>query len=117
GFGLLGTLMQMCECSGVHALVDRGRVPLLDGVEHYLDLGCAPGGSQRNYDSYGQCLAAMTERDIQIFLDPQTSGGLLVSVRPEAEPEFLATAAEQGLELKAFGELIPSDEGPRIRFC
>ena len=62
-----------------------------------------PGGSLRNHESYGNRIAPMSDRDIKVLLDPQTSGGLLVAVKPEAEGEFLAIASEQGLELEAIG--------------
>ena len=117
GFGLLGHLLEMCEGSGLGAVIDREKVPLLEGVDHYFSLGCAPGGSRRNYDSYGSRIAAMTERDIKTLLDPQTSGGLLVAVKPEAETEFLATAAEQGLVLEPFGVMEASAASQKIRFC
>ena len=116
GFGLLGHLLEVCEGSGLGAVIDRQKVPLLNGVDHYLSLGCAPGGSQRNHDSYGERIAPMTERDIKILLDPQTSGGLLVTVKPEAEAEFLATAAEQGFKLESFGVMEASESEQRIRF-
>ncbi|MDB2384525.1 selenide, water dikinase SelD [Endozoicomonas sp.] len=117
GFGLLGHLLEVCQGSGLGAVIDRQKVPLLEGVEHYLSLGCAPGGSQRNYVSYSHRIAAMTERDIHILLDPQTSGGLLVAVKPEAEAGFLATAAEHGLVMESFGFMEASDTEQRIRFC
>ncbi|GAA4651299.1 selenide, water dikinase SelD [Kistimonas scapharcae] len=103
GFGLLGHLLEMCEGSGLGAVVYRDAVPLLPDVDRYLALGCAPGGSQRNYDSYGERIAPITERDIKILLDPQTSGGLLVAVSSDAEPAFLATAREEGLVLETVG--------------
>ncbi len=116
GFGLLGHLLEVCKGSGLSAVIDRSKVPLLKGVDHYLELGCAPGGSQRNYESYGEQIAPMTERDIKTLLDPQTSGGLLVCVKPEAEEAFLAIAAEQGMALEAFGELKGADFEYRISF-
>lgn len=116
GFGLLGHLLEICEASNLSAIIDPNRVPLLDGVAHYLDSGCAPGGSQRNHDSYRQQVASINPKEAKILFDPQTSGGLLVCVRPEAEADFLLVAAEQGLALEAFGELQPADSSCRIRF-
>jgi len=106
GFGLLGHLLEMCAGSGLCAEVNRDAVPLLPDVDRYLELGCAPGGSRRNYDSYRQQLGSLSDRDVQILLDPQTSGGLLVAVRPDAEREFLAVAGQEGLALKAIGQFV-----------
>ncbi len=103
GFGFLGHLLEMCEGSNLGAVVDTNKVPLLPDVDRYLELGCFPGGSMRNYESYGDRIAPMSDRDTKVLLDPQTSGGLLVAVKPEAEDEFLAIAREQGLELEALG--------------
>ncbi|MFX5603161.1 selenide, water dikinase SelD, partial [Acinetobacter baumannii] len=76
-------------------------VPLLPGVREYVAAGCGPGGTQRNFASYGHRIAcAEGELDAArraVLCDPQTSGGLLVAVEPAGEQEFLAAAAEFGL--------------------
>jgi len=109
GFGLLGHLLEICEGSGLHAVVDFQRVPKLPQLESYLELGCSPGGAQRNYDSYGHKLASMSDQQRQILCDPQTSGGLLVAVTREGEAAFLDTASTHGLQLQAIGELLTPD--------
>jgi selenide,water dikinase len=75
-------------------------------VEHYLAQGCVPGGTLRNFDSYGEKIAPMTETQKHLLCDPQTSGGLLVAVTPEGETEFLATASRLGLQLAPIGTLL-----------
>lgn len=107
GFGLMGHLAEICEGSGVQAVIDYQSVPKLAHVETYLELGCSPGGAQRNFDSYGHKLAPMPETQQRILCDPQTSGGLLVAVTPEGEDEFLAVAGIHGLQLNTIGELKP----------
>jgi len=106
GFGLLGHLVEMADGSGVTARIDYARVPRLESVEYYLDQGCVPGGTGRNFDSYGDRIAALDERHKQLLCDPQTSGGLLVAVAPEGEAEFLSVAAELELLLEPIGELV-----------
>ncbi len=106
GFGLLGHLVEMAEGSGLTARVEFSRVPRLAGVEHYLAQGCVPGGTLRNFDSYGEKIAPMPELTKLLLCDPQTSGGLLVAVAPEGEQEFLAVAAELGLALEPIGQLV-----------
>jgi len=116
GFGLMGHLAEVCDGCGVGAVVEYDAVPKLPHVEHYLDLGCSPGGAQRNFDSYGHKIAPIDERRRQLLCDPQTSGGLLVAVTPAGEDEFLAVARELGLELAPIGELVAhSGEGPQIQ--
>lgn len=106
GFGLLGHLVEMADGSGVSARVEFAKVPRLPGVEHYLAEGCVPGGTGRNFDSYGQRIAPLGQDRIDLLCDPQTSGGLLVAVVPDGEEEFLAAAAESGLALEPIGELV-----------
>jgi selenide,water dikinase len=106
GFGLLGHLVEMAEGSGLTARVEFSRVPRLPGVEHYLTEGCVPGGTLRNFDSYGEKIAPMPELTKLLLCDPQTSGGLLVAVASEGEQEFLAVAAELGLALEPIGQLV-----------
>lgn len=106
GFGLLGHLLEMAEGSGLTAQLQFAQVPRLPGVDYYLAEGCVPGGTLRNFDSYGDKVAPLTEEQKQLLCDPQTSGGLLVAVTPEGEAEFLAVAAELGLQLAPIGRLV-----------
>ena len=106
GFGLLGHLVEMVDGSGLSARLEYARVPRLPGVEHYLAEGCVPGGTLRNYESYGERIGALSEEQQHLLCDPQTSGGLLVAVSAEGEAEFLAVAAELGLDLAPIGELV-----------
>lgn len=109
GFGLLGHLVEMADGSGLTAVIDRAAVPILPGVTQYLAAGCVPGGTQRNFDSYGQRISPMSADDTNLLCDPQTSGGLLVAVSPDGEAEFLETAAGLGLQLQAIGTLSQKD--------
>ncbi len=105
GFGLLGHLVEMADGASLSARIDYAAVPRLPGVEHYLAEGCVPGGTLRNFDSYGDKIGPISEQQKQLLCDPQTSGGLLVAVAPDSEAEFLAVAAELGLKLAPIGEL------------
>jgi len=106
GFGLLGHLIEMCDGSGVSAQIDFDQVPRMAGIEHYLAQDCVPGGTYRNYESYGQRIGALSEVQKQLLCDPQTSGGLLVAVTPEGNQEFLASAGRLGLHLNPIGRLV-----------
>ncbi|GAB6387380.1 selenide, water dikinase SelD [Stutzerimonas marianensis] len=106
GFGLLGHLVEMADGSGLTARIECARVPRLPGVEHYLEQGCVPGGTGRNFDSYGERIAGLDEVQKQLLCDPQTSGGLLVAVAPEGEDQFCKVAAGLGLALEPIGEFV-----------
>jgi selenide,water dikinase len=105
GFGLLGHLSEMCEGSKLSARIHFDRVRQLEAAEMYRQQGCIPGGTNRNFDSYGSKIGEMTEAQKQILCDPQTSGGLLVAVSPDAEAHVLEIARNRGLSFANIGVL------------
>ena len=84
GFGLAGHLTEMMRGSGLDATLDWAAIPTFGDLERYIDQGCIPGGTGRNFESVAGHLPDLTDFQRAILCDPQTSGGLLVSVRPEA---------------------------------
>lgn len=81
GFGLLGHLHKMVRASGVGAVLDRAAVPLIDGAAEALRDGFISGGTRRNLDWVREDVRAgssITEEDLLLLADAQTSGGLLV---------------------------------------
>ena len=109
GFGLLGHLVEMADGSGLCAQLDLDTVPHIASVPYYLEQGCIPGGTGRNFESYGHRVRLAEESQHQLLCDPQTSGGLLIAVTPDGEAEFLSVAKEQGLQLAPIGELTARD--------
>ena len=105
GFGLGGHLREICEGSQLQAVIQFDDLPLLLHVDKYLKLGCSPGGSQRNFESYGEHISTMTLRQQQIVCDPQTSGGLLVTVKADAVDEFHKVTKSAGLKLEVIGKM------------
>ncbi|MDH3338557.1 MAG: selenide, water dikinase SelD, partial [Gammaproteobacteria bacterium] len=108
GYGLLGHLSEMCQGSGLRARIHFDQISLLEGTEEYRQQGCIPGGTERNFESYGAAIGTMTEAEKQILCDPQTSGGLLVAVAPQAEAEVLTIARRSGRSLARIGQLMES---------
>ncbi len=117
GFGLLGHLAEMCEGSGLSAIVAFDKVPVIPSIHQYLDQGCIPGGTNRNWASYGNKIGALTDRQKHILADPQTSGGLLVAVAPEGVAGFEALMQQQGYDLQSIGVLQAQEDGPLIRIA
>lgn len=97
GFGLLGHLSELCEGSNLEAVVNFDRLPVLPNVYEYLDLKCIPGGTNRNWDSYGHKIGTLSERQKQLLCDPQTSGGLLIAVKDEAVEQVIKIMKEHKL--------------------
>jgi selenide,water dikinase len=106
GFALLGHLLEMCQGSGVAAVIDFKQVPCLDYVDDYIKQGCIPGGCERNFASYGSQVGPLSSKEKTILCDPQTSGGLLVAVKPAGKAAFEALCKSNGLSLESIGELI-----------
>jgi selenide,water dikinase len=97
GFGLLGHLAEMCEGSGLSAVIEFDKVPVIASAPGYLRQGCIPGGTQRNWSSYGHKVSALPDEQRWLLADPQTSGGLLVAVSEHGFPAFEECLREQGL--------------------
>ena len=110
GFGLLGHLGEICEGSSISATVEFDRVKQLPNVGTYLAQGCIPGGSKNNFKSYGHTVGDLTDEQRGILCDPQTSGGLLCVVKPEAVDAFLKLTAAAGLELESLGQTRESGD-------
>ena len=111
GFGLLGHLVEMAEGSGLSAEINFSKVPVIDSLPYYLDQHCFPGGTTRNWKSYGHKIDAVTDEQKYILADPQTSGGLLVAVDENATDEFEAFMQTQQLQLESIGYLKEKNSG------
>ena len=99
GFGLLGHLVEMAEGSGLSAIINFENVHLITpDILNYVDQKCVPGGTQRNWDSYGEKIGTITEQQKAILADPQTSGGLLIAVNPNAVEEVHEVLKQHGLQ-------------------
>lgn len=107
GFGLLGHLVELCEAAGLQAQIEWKKVPQLlpEALEKYHSAGAVPGGTHRNFSSYGQHVDSPEGFVRDLLCDPQTSGGLLIAIQPEAAAELQALGAEHGLSLQAIGSL------------
>ncbi len=103
GFGLLGHLTEICEASNISAIIEFNKVPTISNLNYYLDKSCIPGGTNRNWASYGHKIGEITQRQKEILADPQTSGGLLVIVEDSFCEEFEQISKENGLELSPIG--------------
>ena len=105
GFGLLGHLTEMCEGSGVSAEVVFNDIPRFQFLEKYIAQKSMPGGTSRNWDSYGKKIGPISDLQRAILADPQTSGGLLIAVQDSSQRAFEDFAGIENLVLKPFGTL------------
>ncbi len=92
GFGLLGHLLEVCRGSSLSAELRMADTPLLPGARVLAEAGVRTGASLRNWASYAEAVRLPTgahDAVRDLLCDPQTSGGLLLSVAPEAAAAVL----------------------------
>jgi selenide, water dikinase len=106
GFGLLGHAHEMAERSGVRILLEADALPLLPGALELAREGVRTGGDRRNRDFAGGAVEAdASEELLAVAYDPQTAGGLLVTMPAARAAVLAATFAEQGLPLARIGSV------------
>lgn len=112
GFGLFGHLTEMCEASNTSAAIEFERIPLLDkdAIKYYLSENCIPGGTHRNWASYGHKIGEVSDFQKYICCDPQTSGGLLVAVDPHYRNDFMELNKGHGVFLEPIGIMSERSE-------
>ena len=117
GFGLAGHALEMACGSGLGVELDAAATPLQDGVEALARDGVRTGASGRNWTSYGDSVvlpAGFDDWRRDLLTDPQTSGGLLVAVAPDAAGTVLATIRAAGFDQAAVVGHIVAGAGVRV---
>jgi selenide,water dikinase len=95
GFGLLGHASHIARASAVTIGVRVADVPLLRGARAAWEHGARTGGAERNAEYLAERVewGGAGEAERALLVDPQTSGGLLLTVQEEAVPEYLSRVA------------------------
>ena len=117
GFGLLGHAREMAVGSKVSLALDHRRVQFLPEALEGSREGYIPGGLKRNRDFVGDCVefAAGIPAEVRnLFYDPQTSGGLLLSIAATDAASCLASLGELRVPAQEIGEVV-AKAGPPIR--
>jgi selenide,water dikinase len=115
GFGLLGHAMEMARGSGTALRIAAPAVPLFARAMALTEEGFVTGASHRNWASYGESVTlpdAAPETLRHLLTDPQTSGGLLVAVAPEAAEGVLARIRGDGhAQAAIIGQVVAGEPG------
>lgn len=114
GFSLMGHLYQMLRASEVTATVHASQVPFLTGALDLARQGVRPGGTERNKDYFGSHITitpGLEEAVINLLFDPQTSGGLLVSVAGDKKDALLRALTEAGITAAYLGDVTEPSAG------
>jgi selenide,water dikinase len=115
GFGFIGHVLEMVTASRIGMVIDSKKIPLLSGVMEYAGLGLIPGGTYSNRRFYScrvEVDSSVSNLLMDIFYDPQTSGGLLISLPPgQAGALVEALEKEDGVHSSIIGEVVSEPEG------
>ncbi len=120
GFGLLGHLAEMVSGSGAGARLDSGRVPVIAEALEFAAMGLIPAGAYKNREFREQMVAfddTVPRALRDVLFDPQTSGGLLISVGADQADGLVAALRAAGVgDAARIGEVIESaEETIRVR--
>ena len=119
GFGLLGHLTELAEGSNCSVEINFDKLPLINGLNYYLDKYIYPDMTTKNFSAYSSKTNELSASQLFITCDPQTSGGLLVAVNPAHLTEYLAVVKSfnlQGIADIQIGKVITRTTLPVIIF-
>ena len=111
GFGLIGHAREIALASSVSLRLHANRIPLLEGALECVRAGHIPGGLKANRE-FAECVVGyedgISDEIGTILFDPQTAGGLLISVASEDATELLQGLNAAGVPAVEIGEVLPA---------
>jgi selenide,water dikinase len=116
GFGIIGHAFEIADHSAVHLTLRAGRLPLLPGALGYSEAGLDFGGMGRNragLEHKTEIDPSLSDPVRHLLFDPQTSGGLLIALEPEAAASMVASLLRDGLPAAIVGE-VTAGEGVSV---
>ena len=108
GFGLLGHLIEMAEGANLSAELNYAEVSLLEGLQEYIAKMIVPDNAYRNYNSYEKKVQGIGAESFFTLCDPQTNGGLLITVNAAHQKEFELFLSQNNLQsfAKPIGKMV-----------
>lgn len=112
GFGLLGHLIEMTEGSGTSAEINYKNIPVIEGIQEYTSKMIVPDNVYRSWNSYKDKVKNIGAESFFTLCDPQTNGGLMVTVSKEKQTEFEDFLSASNLKAfsKPIGKIIAKNE-------
>lgn len=113
GFGLLGHALEMATGSSVTIKINSKDLPLIPKAIEYAKMGLVPAGTYANRKYVGENISIedyITEDIKDILFDPQTSGGLLISISKENLDSLLKALESTPTEFAVIGEVLGKEE-------
>jgi selenide, water dikinase len=109
GFGLLGHLLEMTEGTNLSAVIEKNKLPKLAGYDEYAAQFIYPENTTRNFSAFADKSSGMTDLDFLLMCDPQTNGGLLVSVNAGDKENFIELMKHTKQQLFEIGKIKKSN--------
>jgi selenide,water dikinase len=119
GFGLLGHLVELAEGSNMEVEIDTAEVPIIDKAVEYADMGMLPAGAYKNLNTFKEKVIDNGKRNqlkFEIFFDPQTSGGLLISAAEEDVSDLLIDIYGEGIDAAVIGRINKGKQGVKLNW-
>jgi selenide, water dikinase len=117
GFGLIGHVREMALASDVGVRIFAGSIPLIPGALECVRANYIPGGLKANRD-FAECVvhyeAGVPDELKTLLFDPQTAGGLVISVAQEDAADLLGALRAAGVPAAQIGEIV-ADQKPLIQ--
>lgn len=114
GFGLAGHLIEMMEGSGCSAEIEYSAIPVLPGVKENISNRIIPDATYRNWNGYGKKVefgeGVPVMEAFSLLPDPQTNGGLLITVKSGSEKEVGSLLESEGLYSAPIGKVVAEKE-------
>lgn len=115
GFGLLGHLAEMVEKTDIGVKIEASRVPIIEDAVEFASMGFVPAGTRKNYEFRKDMVvfsSEISEVTRDILFDPQTSGGLLISLERTEAADLLSELKSTGVRDAAnIGEVVTEPRG------
>lgn len=109
GFGLVGHALEMVADAPLAMVLEKTKIPVLANVDYYQNQFIYPDNTTRNYNAYQDKVSGLCDLDFMLYFDPQTSGGLLYTVKPQAGPEVEKLLENQGVKAYQIGKIVARD--------
>jgi selenide,water dikinase len=112
GFGLLGHLIEMAEGAGLSAELNYAEVPIIEGVQEYISKMIVPDNAYRNWNSFEKKVNGIGAESFFTLCDPQTNGGLMVTISSEHQKDFENFLSDNNLSAfaKPIGQMVLKNE-------
>ncbi len=108
GFGLAGHLIEMARGAKKHLTLYSQKVPLLENVLTFANMGLVPAGAHKNrafFKELTQISPSMDRALVDLMFDPQTSGGLMISLKKEEADSCVSQMEKKGINAMVIGEV------------